>query len=250
MENKNLFNGKAEDYKYARPSYPAALIGHLYCEVGFSESSVIADIGSGTGKLAKQLLEKGSKVYCIEPNDEMRASAQEELKNCNGFVSINAAAENTTLADSCIDFITAAQAFHWFDTKKFKTECKRIARPQAKAVLVWNMRSGENPLHKECKRIFEAYCPRFKGFTGGVKDNDDRIKYFFDNRFDFISFDHSVCCTQELFLRRCLSGSYALTSADVQFTAFKKALLSLFEEFAVDDAVQMEYKTVAYIGYI
>ena len=80
--------------------------------------STIADIGSGTGILTQQLIHECSKVYAIEPNSDMRRVAEKRLRNEPGFISINGTAENTTLENESIDYITAAQSFHWFDSKR------------------------------------------------------------------------------------------------------------------------------------
>ncbi|MDE6723918.1 MAG: class I SAM-dependent methyltransferase, partial [Eubacterium sp.] len=123
MNNANLFNGRAKVYTQGRPSYPKELIDTLYTHYGVSYNSVIADIGSGTGKLSKQLLDKGSMVYAVEPNDDMRVIAEKELSEYSKFISVRGNAENTLLPDYSVDFITVAQAFHWFDIKKFRLEC-------------------------------------------------------------------------------------------------------------------------------
>ena len=66
--------------------YGKMMISHMHCnrdsnvrkglklyyrinkiDVGISQNSVIDDIGSGTGILTQKLLEKGSKVYGIDP---------------------------------------------------------------------------------------------------------------------------------------------------------------------------------------
>ncbi|MDE5995582.1 MAG: class I SAM-dependent methyltransferase [Eubacterium sp.] len=120
MSNTNLFNGRAEVYTRGRPSYPKELIDELYTHYGVSSNSVIADIGSGTGKLSKQLLDKGSTVYAVEPNDDMRSIAENELSEYSKFISVSGNAEDTLLPDHSVDFITVAQAFHWFDIKKFR----------------------------------------------------------------------------------------------------------------------------------
>lgn len=56
--NETKFNGKGEIYSRFRPSYPQEFIEYLYSEIDVTEKSVVADVGSGTGILTKQLLEK------------------------------------------------------------------------------------------------------------------------------------------------------------------------------------------------
>ena len=62
MDNTKKFDGLAGNYTFGRPSYAPELTECLYTRYGFSDNSVIADIGSGTGKFAALLLEKGSTV--------------------------------------------------------------------------------------------------------------------------------------------------------------------------------------------
>lgn len=79
MNNTQKFNGLEVVYSAGRPTYAKEFIERLYWAYGFSKRSVIADIGSGTGKFSKQLLDKGSFVYCVEPNRDMRRVAKKEL---------------------------------------------------------------------------------------------------------------------------------------------------------------------------
>lgn len=58
MDTTKKFDGRAKGYTASRPSYAMELIDCLYKEYGIDESSVIVDIGSGTGKFAKHLIEK------------------------------------------------------------------------------------------------------------------------------------------------------------------------------------------------
>ncbi len=54
MDNTETFTHLANYYTIGRPAYANTFIESLYSQYGFSEQSVIADIGSGTGKFAKQ----------------------------------------------------------------------------------------------------------------------------------------------------------------------------------------------------
>ena len=178
MDNTQNFNGLADDYTIGRPTYSNAFIESLYSQYGFTEQSVIADIGSGTGKFAKQLLDKGSFVYCIEPNDDMRNSAIKELGKYECFHAVDGTATDTKLPDNSVDFITTAQAFHWFDTSSFKKECKRILKSNGSVFLIWNMRDMSSGINQISYDIYSKYCPNFKGFGGGIQKDDIRIKQF------------------------------------------------------------------------
>lgn len=113
--NEQKFTGKADLYEKFRPGYPDELIDFLY---GNARCDNVADIGAGTGKFTRCLLKKPWKVIAVEPNDDMRG----KLAAIEGITVVNAPAENTGLADKSVGLVTAAQAFHWFDAERFKTE--------------------------------------------------------------------------------------------------------------------------------
>ena len=66
MDTTKKFDGHASAYTVGRPSYAKELIDCLYKRYGLSETSVIADIGSGTGKFAAHLLENGADLHSVQ----------------------------------------------------------------------------------------------------------------------------------------------------------------------------------------
>lgn len=163
------YTSNAEKYSKFRSEYPKEFIDYLYESVGLHKNAIIADIGSGTGKLSNQLLLKGSNVYSVEPNDDMRRFAEKDLSKLPNFISIKGTAENTTLQNSSVDFITVGTAFHWFDMNEFKKECRRILKPKGKVILVWISR----PVNRN--NNFEI---NFKGVSGGKEETPELIAPF------------------------------------------------------------------------
>ena len=248
MDHTQIFNGKAGDYAFARPAYANALIDYLYARQGFAKKSVIADIGAGTGKFSRQLLDRGSFLFCVEPNDDMRAAAERELGTSQSFKAVNGTAAETTLADHCVDFVTAAQAFHWFDAALFRRECKRILKPGRKAVLVWNMRDRSAGVNQAVGAVYSRYCPGFHGFSGGMEQDDERIREFFSGRYEYVEFDHPLFYTKEKFISRSLSSSYSLKRGDDGYPRYVAALSALFDTYAEEGIVEVPNRTAAYLG--
>ena len=112
------FSNRVANYVKYRPNYPKEVLRFLQKELNLQTDSIIADIGSGTGISTKIFLENGNPVYGVEPNAAMRAAAEEFLKDFPNFKSVDGTSENTTLGERSIDFVTAAQAFHWFEPEK------------------------------------------------------------------------------------------------------------------------------------
>lgn len=148
------FSSRVENYSRYRPSYPRQVLELLFEECGLTAASIIADIGSGTGIMTRLFLENGNQVFAVEPNREMRQEAEWNLASYSHFVSVDATAEATTLRAGSVDFVVAAQAFHWFDREKVRPEFVRILKPEGWVVLVWNDRRPDStpswPTTKSC----------------------------------------------------------------------------------------------------
>lgn len=234
MDSRELFSGLSALYEEGRPSYADALVDALFRDstLGLSPDAVIADIGAGTGKFSSMLLKRGCRVVCVEPNGDMRRTA---VRLLGGFPRVSFSdgdAAHTGLPDHSADMVTAAQAFHWFDAEAFRRECLRILKPSGHVVLVWNMRDTGSPLNQDCYALFSRFCPRFHGFSGGMKRNDARIERFFGGSFRELVFDYPLSLDRDAFLKRSLSGSYSLKDGDEDFPAYLQELNRLFDRYA------------------
>lgn len=232
---KYTFN--AEKYSKYRTEYPKEFIDYLYENVGLSNNSIIADIGSGTGKLSNLLLLKGSLVYSVEPNDDMRKVAEKDLSKFSNFTSINGTAENTTLQNSSVDFITVGTAFHWFNMEEFKKECQRILKPNGKVILVWISR----PVNRN--KNFEI---NFNGLSGGKEENPELISPFFKNdNFEYKVFQETSTYTKDTFIGRALSTFDKLT--DIKYI---DELSILFDNHKVNETIMITLYTRSFVGEV
>ena len=139
------FSDRVADYVRYRPGYPPELLECLQRNCGLRPQWVVADVGSGTGLLAKIFLENGNRVFGIEPNAAMRAAGEEFLRGLDQFTSQEGRAEATGLPARSVDLITAGQAFHWFDRRRARAEFERILKPGGWVALVWNERRTSTP---------------------------------------------------------------------------------------------------------
>ena len=112
------------------------------------------------------------------------------------------------------------------------------------------MRGKEDPLNIEMHEIYTKYCPDFKGFNGGIKKDDERIKAFFKNKYDYVEFDHPLILDKATFIARSLSGSYSLQEGDKNFDEYMNEIERVFEKNSNNGTITIENKSVAYIGTI
>lgn len=246
MDNTQKFSGKADVYQNARPSYAQELLDFVAQKWGIGEGSQVADIGSGTGILTRQLLGLGARVYAIEPNADMRAKAEELLGGHPNFVSVVGTAEQTTLPDHSVHLVTAASAFHWFDPERFRQECDRVLLPGAPVVLLWNEARLSEEINLGRERIYKKYCPNFKGFSGG-REGRTRAKHaFFGEEIQEQRFDNPLIYDRQTFVNRALSSSYSLIEIDPEFDAYLAELGELFDQHAIDGKIVLAQDSVAY----
>ena len=250
VDSTQNFSGLAQQYELGRPAYAEKFIDTLYSKYGFGQESVIADIGSGTGKLAKQLLDRGSFVYCVEPNADMRNAAADILEGYEKLRIVDGAVAETGLDRQSVDFVTTAQAFHWFDPELFKRECRRILRREGTVFLIWNIRDRSDEINQLSFEIYSEFCPDFKGFGGGIQKDDKRIQQFFDSRYEYLEFPHPLFYNRAQFISRSLSGSYSLKPGDKRYEEYIEALASLYDKYEKDHILEIANKTVVYIGTV
>jgi len=113
-------------------------------ELNMKSSDPIADIGSGTGILSELFLRNGNEVFGVEPNEAMRMAAERNLRSIANFHSLIGTAERTTLPANSVRFVTAGQAFHWFDPPRARAEFERILVADGWVMLIWNERKQES----------------------------------------------------------------------------------------------------------
>ena len=242
------FTGKAVAYKKGRPDYPEAIFDDLYKKYGFCAGSVIADIGSGTGKFCRPLLERGSVIYAVEPNGDMLDAAQKSLGDQANYHPIKASAEETTLPEHSVDHITCAATFHWLDAKAFHRECLRILKPNGLVVMAWNVRDKAAPLNRAHAEIFRRFCPKFESLSHGFDACQEDLKWFYGSKFERIAYEDDAVQDKKKFLSRSLSSSYALKPEDTEYTAFVAALEELFDAWQQDGVVTVPAQSVVFIG--
>lgn len=132
------FGGVAEAYERGRPSYPAEAVRWM---LGEQPRSVL-ELGAGTGKLTRVLVELGHDVHATDPDPAMLALLDERVPGARSAV---ASAEDVPLGDASVDAVIAAQAFHWFDLDRAIPEIARVLRPGGRLCLVWNQRDEKIP---------------------------------------------------------------------------------------------------------
>ena len=121
----------AEAYDRGRPSYPADAVTWLLD----GDAKIVLELGAGTGKLTRQVVDQGHAVFATEKDPAMLAVLERRVPEVSAKV---ASAEEIPANDRSVDVVVAAQAFHWFDHDVAVPEMARVLKPGGHAALVWN----------------------------------------------------------------------------------------------------------------
>jgi len=177
---------------------------------------------------------------------DMRAKAEKLLGEHPNFVSVIGTAEQTTLPDHSFHLATAASAFHWFDPERFRQECDRILLPGAPVVLLWNEARISEEINLGRERIYQKYCPNYKGFSGGREGRNLARHVFFGEEIQEQRFPNPLIYNRMTFVNRALSSSSSLIETDPEFEAYLAELGELFDQYAIDGKIVLPQDSVAY----
>ena len=242
------FSDRVENYVRYRPGHPPEVLALLSAECGLQPSHIVADVASGTGVFTRLLLENGNSVFAVEPNLEMREMGMSQLDAYDRMVSVTGTAEETTLRSASVDFVTAAQAAHWFDLPRARAEFSRILRPRGWCALMWNeRRTGSTPFLRDYEQLLLTYGTdyedvRHERTTAMIHEFfapalcHDRV-FSLQQRFDY-----------EGTAGRLLSSSYAPLVGHPSHAPMMQELQRIFRAHARDNHVEFEYDTRVYYG--
>ena len=146
----------ADLYERARPEYPKEAVAWVADRLGLGTESTILDLGAGTGKLTRALVETGARVIAVEPGDAMRAELERALPDVE---ALRGAAEEIPLPDRSVDCVAVGQAFHWFRQEEAMPELHRVLRQEGGLALLWNSRDQEAPLQREISDLIASFVP-------------------------------------------------------------------------------------------
>jgi SAM-dependent methyltransferase len=232
------FAAVADAYDRARPGYPPEAVEWL---TGPPPRDVV-DLGAGTGKLTRSLVELGHRVTAVEPLPEMLDHLRAAVL---GAAAVLGTAEVIPLAEDSADVVIAAQAFHWFDHDRALPEIARVLRRGGHLALVWNTRDDRASWVEELSGIIGEEDARSSGgrfverivsvIEGGSFGPVERA-----------TFEHVQHLSRETLHDLVLSRSYCAVRTADERAPVLAAVDALFDEHAEGDEIVLPYVTVCF----
>lgn len=240
------FEAAVERYERGRPSYPGDAVSFLVRELGISEGRDVVELGAGPGKFTELIVHTGARIVAVEPVAAMRRALE---RNCPTVTVLDGTAERTTLPDSSVDAVVAAQSFHWFDGERTLAEIHRVLRPDARLGMIWNVRDEASDWSERLTAIFDRLAgegaPRYRDLRW--REAFERTDLFGPLHRQVAYHVHEV--TREVLLDRVLSVSYVADAPQDERDRVVDEVSELLEtdpELRGREAIVMPYRTDVY----
>lgn len=155
---RTTFDGAAGLYDAARPSYPAALFEDLFALTGLQEGDRALEIGCGTGKATRPILERGASVVCVELGARLADVARRNLAGMPVEIHV-APFEAWESGPETFKLIYAATAWRWVDPERRYRKAHTLLRPGGHLAF-WSAHhafpSGFDPFFTEIQDVYDA----------------------------------------------------------------------------------------------
>jgi SAM-dependent methyltransferase len=148
------FGDDPDAYDRERPSYPTALIDEL---VSTGPRQVL-DVGCGTGKAGRLLVERGCEVLGVEPDPRMAA-----LARAHGLEVEVSRFEDWDAAGRRFDLAVCGQAWHWVDPHGGARAAAQALRPEARLALFWNRGTHDPETQAALDEVYSRLVPAMRG---------------------------------------------------------------------------------------
>ena len=264
MEDNYYFVKNFEDAKLydLMPPISTKLLSYLFENI-INKDDILVDIGCGTGRLSKELLENDNIVYGVEPDENMISVCNENLKLNRNFHLIKGSDINTGLSDNSVNCVLVSQSLHRFNTPLFRKECNRVLKDNGNICVMWNRVHFGKPVFKELLNALKSVYPNYKSRYGTIDEVSGCIDEMNDNLLDarnligrnmkskFFKNDYVIDHSQFRSLVLSLglfpiddnSNNKYLLENEIDKETFIKKIDKIFFKYAVNDKITLPFES-------
>lgn len=239
-EMSRSFGAAAGVYESGRPEYPREAVEWLLAPVRSEERALrVADVGAGTGKLTRTLVEAGAEVVALDPDPHMLATLRGNVHAVPTFVGTG---ERMPLPDASLDAVTFGQAWHWVDPVPASREVARVLRSGGVLGLIWNVRDERVDWVERLTAIMHGSAAEAMIAEGGPE-----ARHPFPP-FARRTWEWKRPITRAAFLDMVASRSYIITAEPDERERILREVGELYDEVGGGGGVALPYRTEAFRG--
>ena len=234
---------KATLYEKCRLPYAREAVNDLLGQTG--NVQVVADIGAGTGQLARLFAARNRTVYAVEPDAAMRQVGAAALGGLPGIEIVAGLAEQTTLAGESVDLIVIGNAFHRFRAEACD-ELRRILKKQGWIALFAYHFTNTGWTEMLFSKLAELN--RLATRIDQARHNTPVQDLFGDVRIQTLSYRQSQFEDWAAFLGAARAGIEAPEPDDREYAEFEAINRQAFDTFEVNGLLRIDYETEVSFG--
>lgn len=159
-----LFDRVAEDYDRARPEYPESLVDQACALARLRPDSRILEVGCGTGKLTRTLVQRGLRVDAVDPGKHLVAVARKRVAGSSVRFRVERF-EAARLPSGMYEAIFSATAFHWVDPAVGWSKAANLLRPGGVLALIAYLGGSKLELDPELLAAWREVLPEAAGWV-------------------------------------------------------------------------------------
>ena len=153
------YSERAHTYD-CRADYSKKAILNLLNTVKLYPGEKVADIGAGTGKLTKVLIDYGLNVLAVEPNKTMRNYGMDNLTG-RRVTWFEGKGEETGLEDNSVKAVFFGSSFNVVNQPHALVETARVLRANGIFSCMWNHRDTADVIQREIELIIRNEIPNY-----------------------------------------------------------------------------------------
>jgi SAM-dependent methyltransferase len=234
---------KAWLYEKYRLPYAHEAVDELLQRIG--DAPMVADIGAGTGQLARLFAGRSEKIYLIEPEPAIRQVATAVLSNLAAIDIRAGFAEEIPLADGAVDLIVIGNAFHRFKPEACAELC-RILKPQG-----WIALFTYTFLNKAFTDMLFSRLAALNDVAGKMEKTWQKTpvrKLFGHDQLQTLRYRQAHNEDWTAFFGAACAGIEAPEPDEPAFAQFEALNRDVFAAFAVNGMIQIDYETAVTFG--
>ena len=152
-ERARSFGAVADDYERYRPGPPPDAVDWLLPD----RVSRVIDLGAGTGRLTRLLVDRAEDVLAVEPDDRMWAVLARQVPRATPLAGRG---EAIPAADGSVDAVVAATAWHWMDSETTLREVERVLVPGGVLGVMWTGAERDGQAIRSAQSVHERGAAR------------------------------------------------------------------------------------------
>jgi len=188
---RETFDAVPDIYDRIRPGYPAAMFEDLFALLPAQPN--VLEVGAGTGKATRDLLDFGATVHAVEIGPAMAAKLREVVRSNNLTVTVGDFEEVPNAGNSGYDCVFSATAYHWIAPAAQLDRPAELLKPGGVVAIVDLIQVDSPTDHgffAAAQPIYERYGQHHKGPPSPQRNDVDgpiRAELEADDRFEHVA---------------------------------------------------------------